>query len=58
MLKYKYFFQVKYRPTEAILSNSTREQLWFEITKTADCGFKNKFILLFIIIFGTLSLDR
>ena len=43
---------------EAILSNSTREQLWFEITKTADCGFKNKFILLFIIIFGTLSLDR
>jgi len=26
-----YFFQIKY--TEAILSNSTRKLLWFEITK-------------------------
>jgi len=33
MLKYKYIFKVKYRPTEAILSNSTRKLLWFEITK-------------------------
>jgi len=31
MLKYKYIFQIKY--TEAILSNSTRKLLWFEITK-------------------------
>jgi len=32
MLKYKYiFFQLKY--TEAILSNSTRRLLWFEISK-------------------------
>jgi len=31
MLKYKYIFQMKY--TEAILSDSTRKQLWFEITK-------------------------
>jgi len=31
MLKYKYIFQMKY--TEAILSNSTRKLLWFEITK-------------------------
>jgi len=30
-LKYKYIFQIKY--TEAILSNSTRQLLWFEITK-------------------------
>jgi len=30
-LKYKYFFQIKY--TEAILSNSTRKLLWFEISK-------------------------
>jgi len=31
LLKYKYIFQVK--STEAILSNSTRKQLWFDITK-------------------------
>ena len=31
MLKYKYIFQKKY--TEAILSNSTRKLLWFEISK-------------------------
>jgi len=30
-LKYKYIFQIKY--TEAILSNSSRKLLWFEITK-------------------------
>jgi len=32
MLKYKYISQIK--NTEAILSNSTRKLLWFEITKT------------------------
>ena len=31
MLKYEYFFQIKY--TEAILSSSTRKLLWFKITK-------------------------
>ena len=31
MLKYKHIFQIKY--TEAILSNSTRKLLWFEIAK-------------------------
>ena len=32
VLKYKYiFFQIKY--AEAVLSNSTRKLLWFEITK-------------------------
>jgi len=46
------FFQVKY--TEAILSNSTRKLLWFEITKML-IAVKNKFIVLFIIIFGALS---
>jgi len=32
MLKYKCIFQIKY--TEAVLSNSTRKLLWFDITKT------------------------
>jgi len=31
MLKYKYIFQTEY--TEAILTNSNRKLLWFEITK-------------------------
>jgi len=39
---------------EAILSNSTRKLLWFEITKMV-IPVKNTFILLFIVIFGTLS---
>ena len=30
-LKYKYVFHIKY--TEAVLPNSTRKPLWFEITK-------------------------
>jgi len=47
------FFQIKY--TEAILSNSTRKLLWFEISKMLIAVFKNKFIVSFIIIFGTLS---
>jgi len=38
---------------EAILSNCTRKLLWFEITKML-ISVKNKFIVLFIIIFGTL----
>ena len=38
VLKYRYIFQIKYRPKEAILSNSTLKLLWFEISKmlTAD----------------------
>ena len=52
-LKYKYISQIKY--TEAILSNSTPELLWFEISKMQIAVKKNKFIVLFIIIFGTLS---
>jgi len=51
MLKYEYIFQVKY--TEAISSNSTRKLLWFEITIML-IAVKNKYIVLFIIIFGTL----
>ena len=47
MLKFNYIFQIKH--TEAILSNSTLELLWFE---TTEMSFKNKFIVLFIIIFG------
>jgi len=41
--------------TKAILSNSTRKLLWFEITKKLIAVFRNKFIVLFIIIFGTFS---
>jgi len=41
--------------TKAILSNSTRKLLWFEITKKLIAVLRNKFILLFIIIFGTFS---
>jgi len=51
--KYKYIFQIKY--TEAILSNSTRKLLWFEISKMLTAVLKIKFIVLFIIIFGTFS---
>jgi len=48
----KYIFQIKY--TEAILSNSTRKLLWFEITKMLTAVLK-KIIVLFIIIFDALS---
>jgi len=40
---------------EATLSNSTRKLLWFEITKMLIAALKNKCIVLFNIIFGTLS---
>jgi len=50
--KNKYIFQIKYK--EAILSNSTRKLLWFEITKMLIAVYK--FIVSFVIIFGTLSL--
>jgi len=55
MLKYKYtcIFQIKY--TEADLSNSTQKLLWYEITKMLIAVLRNKFVVLFIIIFGTLS---
>ena len=52
MLKYKYIFQIKYM--EVILSNSTWKLLWFEVTKMM-IAVKNQFIVLFIIILGTLS---
>jgi len=48
-----YFSQIKH--TEAVLSNSTRELLWFEITRMSIALKKNKFIVLFNIIFGALS---
>ena len=48
------YFSKKYR--EAILPNSTRKLLWFEITKmlTAVQEKKNKFLCHLITIFGTL----
>ena len=48
-----FFSQIKY--TEAILSDSTAKLLWFEITKNAHCSSRRKFVVSFIIIFGTLS---
>jgi len=54
MLKYECIFQIKY--TEAILSNSTRKPLWFEITKMPIAVKDNSIALLITIIFGgTLS---
>ena len=53
MLKHEYIFQIKY--IEAILSNSTRKLLWFEITKTLIAVLKNLLMVSFIVIFGTLS---
>ena len=55
MLKFLYaIFQIEY--TEAILSNSSRKLLWFEITEVLIAVKKSKFIVSFLIIFGTLSL--
>jgi len=45
-------FRIKY--TEAILSNCSRKLLWFEVTKMLTAVLRNKFIVLFCIIFGTL----
>ena len=48
MLQYKYIFQKKY--AKAILSNSTRKLLWFQITEMP-IAVKNTIIMSFIIIF-------
>jgi len=48
-----YFSDKKY--TEAILSNSTRKLLWFEITEMLIALKKNKFVVLFVATSGTLS---
>jgi len=37
------------------IANSTRKQLWFEITEKLTAAKENKFGVSFIIIFGTLS---
>ena len=41
--------------TDAILSNSTRKMLCFEITKVLKCSLRKKTIVSFITIFGALS---
>jgi len=41
--------------TEAILANSTRKLLWFEITKMLIEVSGKNFIMSFIVFFGTLS---
>ena len=46
MLKCKYILQIKY--TEAILSNSTSQLLWFEIDKMLIAVLNNKYTVLFI----------
>jgi len=53
MLKYKYIFQIKY--TQAILSNSTGKLSLFEISKMLIAVLENKFIVLLIAVFCTLS---
>ena len=53
VLKYEYISQIKY--TEAILSSSIRKLLWFLNYEKADYSSKNQLIVLFIIIFCTLS---
>jgi len=49
MLKYYYiFFKKNY--TKAILSNSTRKQLCFEITKMLIAVLQKKIVVSFIVI--------
>ena len=51
---YIYIFPIEY--IEAILSNCTRKLYWHELSKMLIAVLKeDKFIVLFIIIFGTLS---
>jgi len=51
MQKYKYIYQTKY--TEAVVLNSTRILLWFEISKMliALQYKKRKFIVLFYLFY-------
>ena len=44
---------MKYK--ETILSNGTRKLIWFEISKELIPVLRNKFVVLFITIFGALS---
>jgi len=53
MLKYKYIFEIQH--TEAILSNSTRKLLRYEITKMLIAVCEKKIIVSFIMTCGTLS---
>jgi len=55
VIKYCINIFFKQKHTKAILSNSTQKLLWLETIKMLIAVFKNKFIVLFIIIFGTLS---
>ena len=43
MITVEFIFQTKH--TEAILSNSTRKLLWFEITEMLTAGLKTRIIL-------------
>ena len=52
MLKYKYVFQIKY--TKAIYQKALGNCYGLKLPKCW-LQFENKFIVLFIIIFGTLS---
>jgi len=53
MLKYKHIFQIKH--TETIFIKQHPKTVWFEISKMLIAVLSNKFTVLFIIIFGTLS---
>ena len=45
----------KEKLSAAILSNSTRKLLWFDVAYISSAAFWNNFIVLFTVIFGTLS---
>jgi len=50
---HKHIFRIKYMPAFFIKQHS-ETRLWFEIGKMLIAVLKNKFIVLFIMIFGTL----
>ena len=54
MLKYKYIFSYKIYGSNFVKQHSETVMVWNY--QNADCSFKNKFIVLFITIFGTLVL--
>ena len=53
MLKYEHIFQIKY--TEAVLSDSTRKLLWFEVTKTLIANLKKNYCVFYYIFRHTVS---
>jgi len=57
MVKYKYIFQIKYTEAGSNFIKQHTEAVMVWNYQNADCSFKNKFIVSFIVnyYFGTLS---